>query len=105
VAELPAGTADRRGVHNGSKLFDVLHQKTVKERLVTVVQGCQPYVPLQGVGLAAKVLQLQAHLVFDAGHPPGQKAPELKSLALVIGEGGIFVEFRPGEQVLSSRHS
>ena len=79
-------------------------RKPVEERLVAVVQGRQPYVPLQGVRFTAEVLELQGHLLFNARHPPGQQAAELERLTLAVGEGGVLVEVGPGQQQFPLRH-
>ena len=59
VAELLAGETDRRGVDDRQELLEVLDEQPVEERLVAVLESGQSDVPLEVIGLAPDVLQLE----------------------------------------------
>jgi hypothetical protein len=94
VAELPARVAHRRGVDEGSELFEVLDQQAVEEPLVAILEGRQPDVLLQVVALAVQVLQLELDLLRKGRDPRRQQPPQAHRLALGVGEGRVLVEHR-----------
>jgi hypothetical protein len=102
VAELAARLTDRRRIHDRSELVQVVDQQPMEERLVAVLQSGQPDVPLQVVGLATQVFQLQGHLVLDRRHAEGQQTPQRHPVALGMREGGVPVQARLGDECVAS---
>ena len=99
VAELLAGAADGGRVDDGQELVEVVGQHAVEERLVAVLQRCQPDVLLEVIRLAAQVLELEGRLLVDRHHPRRQQPAQAEPFALVLGEGGALVEQGLGNKV------
>ena len=60
VTELLTSQADGRCVDDREEFFEVLDQESVEQRLVAVLERGQPDVPLEVIGLAPDMLELQA---------------------------------------------
>ena len=97
VAELPAGLADRRCVDDRRQLLEVVEQEPVEQRLVAVLQGGEPDVPLQVVRLATQVFQLEGDLLVDGGHAVRQQPTQTERVAFLFGEGRVAVVRGAGE--------
>ena len=79
VAELLAGTPDRRRVDDRQELLEVVGQDPVEERLVAVLQRRQPDVALEVVRLATDVLELERDLLLDRRDPGRQEAAQART--------------------------
>ena len=93
-----AGLAHGRGVDDGQELAQVLDQHAVEERLVAVLQGRQPDVLLQVVGLGPDPLELEGHLLLDGEPGVGQEPAEAEPSRSLIGERRLLVQQRIAKQ-------
>jgi len=91
MAELAARLTNRRRVHDRGELLKMVVQQPVKQRLVSVLQGGQPDVPLEVIGFAPQMLQLQSNLLLERGHAEGQQPTQAVCVPFVVGEGGILL--------------
>ncbi len=104
VAELLAGPADGRRVHDRQELLEVLRQQPVEQRRVAVLERRHPDVALERVVLAAEVLELEVDLLLDRQDAVGQQAAQPERVALVVAEGEVLgqqpaaEERRPGQR-------
>ncbi len=100
VAELLAGKADGRRVDDRQELLEVLDEEPVEQGLVAVLEGGQPDVPLEVVGLAPDVLELQGDLLVDRRHARRQQTVQAEGVALAGREGRALVEERMRHQLV-----
>ena len=70
----------------------MLDEHPEEERLVAVLQGGEPDVPLQRVGLAPDVLELERDLLVDAQDLRREEAAQAQRVALLRRERGVLVE-------------
>ena len=98
VAELLAGTPHGGRVDDREQLLEVVPEHAVEQGLVAVLERRQADVPLEVVGLVADVLQLEADLLVDVHDARRQEAAQAERVALLVGERGVLVEHRVGEQ-------
>ena len=94
VAEGLAGAADRRRVDNRQEFFEVLDQDPIEERLVAVLQRREPDEALEIVALSPDVLELEADLLVDRGHPRWQQAAQAENVPFGLVEAGVLVQER-----------
>ena len=97
VAELLAGTPDRRRVDDRHELLEVVGQEAVEQRRVAVLERGQADVLLEGVALDPEVLELEGALLLDGQDPVGQQAAQAERLALV-GREGEFLGQQPAAE-------
>ena len=100
VAELLAGEADGRRVDDRQELLEVLDEEPVEERLVAILERGQADVPLEVVGLAADVLELEPDLLVDRRHAWRQQAVQAEGVALAVGECRALVQQRISDQIV-----
>ena len=100
VAELLASKTDGRRVDDRQELLEVLDEEPVEERLVAVLECCQSDVPLEVIGLAADVLELQPDLLVDRRQAWRQQTVQAKGVALADRECGALVQERIRDQIV-----
>ena len=98
VAEGPARVAHRGRVDDRRQLLEMIDEHAVKEGLVAIVERGQADVALQVVPLASEVLELERHLLGDGQRSPGEQPAQAVVGSLLLGEGGVLVELRVGQQ-------
>ena len=82
----------------------MLGEQPVEQRGVAVLERRQPDVALEGVVLAAQVLELELHLLLDRQDPVRQQAAEEERLALrdrerqVLGQQPAAEQRRAGQR-------
>ena len=101
MAELLARETDGRCVDDRQELLEVLDEEPVEQRLVAVLERGQADVPLEVIGLAPDVLELQRDLLVDRRHARRQQAVQAKGVALTGREGRALVEERTRHQVVA----
>ncbi len=100
MAELLAGTTDRRRVDDRHELLDVLDEQPIEERFVAVLERREPDVLLEVVfALATQMLEFEGHLLVDRENPRRQEPAQTEPVALVVVEGEILVQNRIREDV------
>ena len=92
MAELLAGKTDGRCVDDRQEFLQVLDEEPVEQRLVAVLEGGQSDVPLEVIGLAPDVLQLEGKLFVDRRHTRWQQTVQAEGVALIGREGCALVE-------------
>src|ERR1019366_25714 len=103
MAVLLAGAADRGGVDDRGKAFEVLDHQPVEEDFVAIQQGDQADVLLERIALLEDVLQLHSHLLLDGEHRRRQQPLDAQLFALGVREGGVFVLRRVAKNLLAAR--
>ena len=92
VAERLAGEADRRRIDDWHQLLQVVAQQAIEQRLVAVLEGRQPDVPLEVVRLASDMLELKAGLLGERERTRRQEPAQPERVALVVGECRVLVQ-------------
>ena len=103
MAVLPTRTPNRRRVDDRGKLFEVIDQQPVEERLVPILQRRETDVLLELVTLSAEMLELEGDLLFDRHGSPRQEAAKSQRRSLGLGESSVLVDCRAVEQLPTPR--
>ena len=99
MAEALARQAHGGRVHDGQELFEMVGQDPEEERLVAVLQRHEPDVPLEGIRLAADVLELEGDLLLDPQDLRREEAAQAERIPLLEREGGVLVEDLVAQQL------
>ena len=91
VAVELAGLAHGRGVDDGQKLAQVLDEHPVEERFIAILQGRQPDVLLQVVGLGPDALELEGNLLLDGEPRMGQEPAKAEPVAVFAENDALLV--------------
>ncbi len=98
VAELLAGTADRRRVDDRQELLEVLGEHPIEQGRVAILQRGQADVLLERVGLAPEMLELEVDLLLDGEDPVGQEPAQAEHVPLFLAEREVLGQEAAAEQ-------
>ena len=102
MAPALARLTDGGCVDDREKLFDVLHEKAIEERLVAVLQRGEADVALERVLLSADLDQLHGDLLLEGQDRRREEPVEAEEAALLTAEGRVLIQGWPAEQSLAA---
>ncbi len=92
MAELRAARRHHGGVHDGGHLLEMVHEKSIEQNLVVVLERPQVDVPLKVLRLALVGFVGPDDLLVERFHLGGQEGVEPQRRSLLVGERGPLVE-------------
>jgi hypothetical protein len=100
---LLAGQADRGGINDGRKAFQVFNQEPIEKDFIPIEQGDQSDVLLQRITFGENMFKLDGDLLFDTEHCGRKHAFDSKPLTLGMREGQVSVSGGVAEDFLTMR--
>jgi hypothetical protein len=89
-------------VHHREELLHVLCEQPVEERLVPILQRSEPDVALEGILLAANLLQLNGDLLFKGEDGRREESVKPEESALILGKRRVLIQRGAAQQRLAT---